>query len=286
MTAAADYLENAIMAYIFNAAAAPSIAATYVGLYTSATDDTSGGTEVTGGSYARALVNRNTTQPHWDDPEKTIDGGTGNAIWTVDNEQAIAFPQATAAWGDVTHHAVHSASSAGNRLLRSILNTPRTINQNAEPSFAAGVLSYALNSRMADFFAQPLMELIFRAGTLPTISATYCGLFTSNPNNGLNNGTELTNSGGTLTGVGLFTASTAGNLIWWAPITTSPAPVIASGGTYARQLVNRDLTTGTYWGAPAQVSGKSRVVNVNAISFATLGTPFSFPNGACKWEID
>ena len=65
--------------------------AVYVALFTAAPSDAGGGTEVTGGSYARELAGLS---------EATGSGGT------TSNAAEIAFTQATASWGTVTHIAL------------------------------------------------------------------------------------------------------------------------------------------------------------------------------------
>lgn len=89
----------------------------YFGLFTSApAADGTGGTEVTGGSYARAAVTNNDTEfPDAVDAEKS-------------NANPITWPQATALWGTVTHIVVFDAASGGNRYDWGELDTPRTVN--------------------------------------------------------------------------------------------------------------------------------------------------------------
>lgn len=89
----------------------------YFGLFTSApAADGTGGTEVSGGSYARAAVTNN----------------AGNfpaaAAREKSNANAIAWATATALWGTVTHLVVFDALTAGNRFDWGALDAPRTIN--------------------------------------------------------------------------------------------------------------------------------------------------------------
>ena len=48
-----DYLENKVVGHVFGGSAYTAPSTLYVALYTSAPSDTGGGTEVSGGAYAR-----------------------------------------------------------------------------------------------------------------------------------------------------------------------------------------------------------------------------------------
>lgn len=62
--------------------------------------------EVSGGSYARVSVTRNTTSF----PNAT----TGNGVQQTRNAVAITFPTATADWGTVTYLGFYDAATNGN----------------------------------------------------------------------------------------------------------------------------------------------------------------------------
>ncbi|GAG79654.1 unnamed protein product, partial [marine sediment metagenome] len=72
-----------------------------------------GGTEVSGGSYARQLAGLS---------EATGSGGT------TSNAAEIAFPTATANWGTVTHVALMDAVTSGNMIMWSALDAEKTVN--------------------------------------------------------------------------------------------------------------------------------------------------------------
>jgi len=104
-----DYLENAIIETM--RATNITAAAGYVALFTTATDYAGGGTEVTGGSYARQLAGLSVAA-----------GGASS------NAADITFPTATADWGTVTHVALYDAVTVGNMLMHSILDASKTVN--------------------------------------------------------------------------------------------------------------------------------------------------------------
>lgn len=84
----------------------------YIALFTAAPTDAGGGTEVTGGAYARqqfVLANPSGGKP-------------------VGNTAQVVFPEATANWGNVTHAAIMDAGTGGNMLAWSALDAPKTVN--------------------------------------------------------------------------------------------------------------------------------------------------------------
>lgn len=104
-----NYLETEVLDWAFSTGTATRPTAWYLALYTAAPSDTGGGTEVSGGGYARQSV---------------VFTVTGN---TASNNAAIEFPTATANYGTVTHIGVFDASSAGNLLAYAALTTSKTI---------------------------------------------------------------------------------------------------------------------------------------------------------------
>lgn len=114
---------NEILDYLFGSG---SPATLYIGLYTDAPNaDGTGGTEVTGGDYARKAVTNNDTE--WPD---AVDGVKQNA-------NAITFATATANWGTVESAGVFAASSGGTPKYFGDLDTARTVNNGDAFSFAA-----------------------------------------------------------------------------------------------------------------------------------------------------
>ena len=121
-----DYLENAIIETM--RATGITAAAAYVALFTTATTDAGGGTEVTGGSYARQLAG--------------LSAAAGGAS---SNAAAITFPTATADWGTVTHCALYNAVTAGNMLMHSPLNASKTVGSGDTFKMNAGELDVTVD---------------------------------------------------------------------------------------------------------------------------------------------
>lgn len=146
MAGLSDYLENALVDWFLRGQALTPPATVYVALFTAAPSDAGGGTEVSGGSYARVAVA--SSLANWAGTQAagstTASSGTGG---TTSNNNAITFPAPTANWGSVTHVALMSAASGGNLLAWAALGTPKTVNNgDPAPSFPAGSLTFAFDA--------------------------------------------------------------------------------------------------------------------------------------------
>ncbi len=156
MAALSDFVENKLIDFLFrgqalgitgaSAAAGTGPTNLYVALLTAAPSDTGGGTEVSGGSYARVTVA--SSLANWAGTQSagstTTSTGTGG---TTSNNNAITFPAPTANWGTVTHVGIYDASSGGNLVAQAALTTSKTVNNgDAAPSFAAGALTFQIDN--------------------------------------------------------------------------------------------------------------------------------------------
>lgn len=133
MSQATDWLEDQLRTHLFRTGTFVKPTAIDVALYTAAPGETGGGTEVTGGSYAR--VARNPLDANW-----TAASGTNGL---TDNAAAITFPAPTANWGLVTSFGQFFNTT--NLGIYGTLGISKTVNNgDAAPSFAIGALSVAI----------------------------------------------------------------------------------------------------------------------------------------------
>lgn len=122
-----NFLETELLDHVFANAAYTAPATCYLALFTTATDDTGGGTEVTGGSYARVAC------------AFTVTGDTAS------NTSNVEFAEATAGWGTITHAAVYDAASAGNMLAHAALTAPKTVDSGDVFRFSTGQFTITLD---------------------------------------------------------------------------------------------------------------------------------------------
>jgi hypothetical protein len=143
MAALSDYLENALVDHIFRNTAYTAGTARHIALFTAAPSDSGGGTEVSGGSYARVSLAASTT--NWRNTQNSGSGASTGTGGQTANNAVVTFPAPTANWGSVTHVGIFDAASGGNLLVHGALGTPKTVNNgDAAPSFAAGDLTFTL----------------------------------------------------------------------------------------------------------------------------------------------
>ncbi|RJO66392.1 MAG: hypothetical protein C4523_12670 [Myxococcales bacterium] len=135
MAAMSDFLENELIKHIFRTGSFTKPAALHVALFTAAPSDAGGGTEVSGGSYARAQ--RDPLDANW--------AATSGTDGHTENVADIVFPAPTANWGTITHFGIFDAATAGNLLFHGALTAPKTVNNlDPAPKFAAGELDITL----------------------------------------------------------------------------------------------------------------------------------------------
>jgi len=98
----------------------------YVALFTVDPTDAGGGTEVTGGSYARV-----DSKGKWGAP----------AAGSVTTNAVVTFPTASANWGTVSSFALFTAVTGGNMTMWGTLTASKAVNNGDTASFAAGALT-------------------------------------------------------------------------------------------------------------------------------------------------
>lgn len=121
MTAFSDFFELKIIDHMLRAQAYTPPATVYGALYTTATTDAGGGTEVTGGSYARQPVSL---------------GAAVAGIAT--NSASVNFSNMPAV--TVTHFGLRDALTAGNLLMHNALTAPVTLTAGQTFTFQVGEL--------------------------------------------------------------------------------------------------------------------------------------------------
>lgn len=140
-----DFAENKIVDATLRAQAIGTPVTWYVALYTTCPTDSTAGTEVTGGAYARVAVTAGMAAfSGTQGGASTIaSSGTGG---TVSNNAAITFPTPTVTWGTVVCWAFTDAATAGNIWIYSALTVNKTINTGDAVSFAAAAATYQVDN--------------------------------------------------------------------------------------------------------------------------------------------
>ena len=120
-------LETRLLQWAFTTGSPTRPTAWHVALFTAAPGETGGGTEVSGGSYARLSATF------------TVSGDTAT------NSAALEWSTASADWGTITHVAVFDASTGGNMLAYAALTASKNITTGDVFRIPAGDLDITLN---------------------------------------------------------------------------------------------------------------------------------------------
>ena len=119
--------ETTVLTWVFTTSSATRPTEWHIALYTASPSDPGGGTEVSGGGYARQSVTF------------TVSGNTAS------NTAAIEWPVATASYGTVTDVGVFDAASGGNLIAYAALTTSKAIDTGDVFRLPAGDLDVTLD---------------------------------------------------------------------------------------------------------------------------------------------
>lgn len=122
-----NYMEKTVLNAMGGNGAPVASMSLWMGLFTTAPSDASGGTEVSGGNYGRKSVGAWTTAT-------VVGSGVG-----FSNVTNTVFGTATAGWGTVSCWALFDDSSTGNMIMWSSLTIPQTVVTYSIPIFNAAV---------------------------------------------------------------------------------------------------------------------------------------------------
>ena len=127
MAEMSNYLENALVNATLRNTSYTSVATIYVALFTTDPTDAGSGTEVTGGAYARTSVT-------------FAAPSNGASASSAD----VTFPTCTLTWGTVTHIGLYDASTSGNLLYYTPLDSSKLIETGDIFKIASGSLTVTL----------------------------------------------------------------------------------------------------------------------------------------------
>lgn len=157
-------LEDELLDHVLKTGAYGVPADIYVALWVGDPTDTGGGgAEVSGGSYARVICN-------------TWDAASARA---TENTGAVTFPEATGAWGTVTHFAIFDDVAAGNFLAHGTLAASKVIGTGDNAEFAAGDIDVSVDSgAFSDYLANALLDHVFKVAPYSQPAGIYVALCT------------------------------------------------------------------------------------------------------------
>ncbi len=134
-----DYAEGKVLDYVFSGAAFTSPATLYMALFSVTPSDSGGGTEASGGSYARKSITNNATN---------FPAASGTSPTAKTNGTAITMVTATADWSsgvNMVAWGLFDASTSGNLIVWGALDNPKPVLNGDTMSFAVSALSITLD---------------------------------------------------------------------------------------------------------------------------------------------
>ena len=123
-----NFLELEVLDHVFRNSAYTAPSTIYVALFTSAPNDSGGGTEVSGNGYARQSM--------------AFSAASGGSI---SNSSSVEFPTATGSQGTITHVGLFDASSGGNLLAYGALTASKAVGSGDVFRFNAAALTISLD---------------------------------------------------------------------------------------------------------------------------------------------
>lgn len=134
MSEASDYVENQILDFYLNqgTGAGGSITAPsniYLGLHTADPTDAGTGAEVSGNNYSRIEITDKFSNA----------SGTGGSLSS--NADITGFTATGGNWGTITHIGIYDASTSGNLLFHTALDSSATVNAGDSFQISSGNLT-------------------------------------------------------------------------------------------------------------------------------------------------
>lgn len=254
-----DYLEGKLIDYVLRDGVFASPTNVYIGLFTASPSDVGGGTEVSGGAYAR----------------KTLTGGFNPAAsGTTSNTADIVFVTSTGVWGSVTSLGIFDALSGGNLLFYGdFTGGPIQIDTGDTLTIPAGGLDVSLTGDISTYLANELLDHILDGTSFTQPADAFLALYTTMPNAADAGGVEVSAGG-------YSRISCHGTTEWDAPH--------ATGGYTANTLAKTFGPASANWGTVVGMGIRSASSAGNLFLFKTLtasktvysGDSFRFSAGA------
>lgn len=127
-----NYLEQKLLNHVFRNVAYTPPTTVYVALFnTLPAGDGTGGTEVSGGAYARQAI--------------TLGAPTGGSPSSITSSALVQYPTATANWGTINGAGIYDSLTGGNLLEMGPLTTPKTVGTGDAFAFPVSTYSVSLS---------------------------------------------------------------------------------------------------------------------------------------------
>lgn len=165
MAGSTDYSAQKYIDWLTGKTSMPAAASRYIALFTAVgSDDGTGFTEVSGGSYARA----STAGSDWS-------AASGSAPSSTTNSNTVSFPASSGSWGTVIAFGIYDASTSGNLLFWDYLGAYDWLEFTCT-SASPGVLTAPAHGYSNS--DQVVVDAEWGGVALPTTGGSWSGLLT------------------------------------------------------------------------------------------------------------
>jgi hypothetical protein len=142
MATLSNYIENKVIDWLFRGQSYSPPATLYVALFTATPSAAGGGTEVSGGSYARVAITSSLANWAGTQGATTTVASSGTSGLTSNNG-VVTFPGPTAGWGTITSVGIFDASTSGNLICFGNLSANKTISSgDPAPLFPISAITF------------------------------------------------------------------------------------------------------------------------------------------------
>ena len=257
MGSISNYLENELLDHVFKVGAFTVPTNLAVSLHTADPTDAGTGAEcANANNYARVVCN-------------TWDAASSRAIA---NTGAITFPEASGAWGTVTHWGIWDSATygAGNLIAHGAFSASKAIVSGNIPSIAAGDLDISVvTGAISTYLANKMLDHVFKTTAYTAATNIQLALSTADPTDDGSAIAEPSGSNYSRTTVNSWDVAASGATANTSAITTPTAS--GSWGTISHvALFDDEVTPNMLWyGAvsPSQAVGANDYLEWAAGSF-------------------
>jgi hypothetical protein len=192
MANASNFLESAVLNHFFRNTATTASSAVYLALYKTNPADGDAGTEISGGGYARQQIT-------FGAPSQA------SGVSTISNNNAIAFPEATADWTTGTqtvgYWGIRTALTGGSLLAHGEFKDAGKLNDGKYPvtrydqfNVGVGKISIQFGSKASNWLQNAVLNHFFRAVSTASPASVYLALYKTDPTSA-DTGTEIAYTG-------------------------------------------------------------------------------------------
>jgi hypothetical protein len=227
-----NYAENKVLDHVLKKTAFTVPSNLWIALSTADPTDTGSSiAEPSGNGYQRVLQNS------WTTASSRANSNNGD----------ITFPQASGAWGTISHWGIFDASSGGNMIAHGSFSVSKSVVSGNIPKINSGDLDISFNSGgVTTTLANKILDHVFKVTSMNQADSLWVALATSSPGDAGSQSGEPAGNNYARVNVNAWNAAASGATANTSDVTFNTAS--GSWGTIAHTFIVPDATSGgTTW---------------------------------------